>query len=560
MVRRREVLLVALLVFTAASSVSAQRVHGVVRDSITGAPVAGAVVLLSDSIGTLLARSIGDETGAFTMLRLRGSASIRIVRIGYHPRDVTLSADDSIVDIRLGAIPAFLDAMTASSERVCPGEHGTTAGFELWQQARAALLASVVSRESHPPRIRLLSFERTRDPVLNRVSKDESHMKELVLDRSYVAARPAWAFAYEGYMREDGRDRTYYAPDDETLLDPSFANTHCLQLARNDRDHADQVGIAFEPVRDNDRDTLVDVRGVLWLDRAKPALRSLQFEYTGLEPAARESGGEVVFRVMPNGVSMIERWVIRAAIIATEVQVSASGLRRPLRAREYRMNSHRVATQEIGGELASAQWPDGSAWHGLLPRISGILADSAGTAIAGARVWMAKTNDTVVTDPNGRFSLPYVLPGLYAVLATDSVLAAGGLSRTAYYWVYVDRGRNAEVRLLFHPRSIVLSQLCPGASYREGTGVVLGQVVGVGGIPVVNARIDVWRRIQANNIELFRQEPGGAAGTDGKFVICGTPLDQKLRIRAHDANDSAEFTIEKWPEEIVVKTLVVRSP
>jgi hypothetical protein len=269
---RRTLVLALALVVTSAAPALAQRVTGAVRDSITDTPVSGAVVWLSDSTGAPLARTIVDASGSFNVLRAPGAMRLHVVRIGYRPHDAPLPSAESGVVIRLEAIPAFLAAVEASDRRMCPGDRASLKGFELWEQARAALLASVVARETHPPRIRLISFARTRDPIFNKVKHEESNMKELLVERSYVAARPAWAFAYQGYMREDGNDRVYYAPDNETLLDPSFAGTHCLQMARNDRRHADQVGIAFEPVDDPERDTLVDVSGVLWLDRKTPEI------------------------------------------------------------------------------------------------------------------------------------------------------------------------------------------------------------------------------------------------------------------------------------------------
>jgi hypothetical protein len=531
------------------------------HDRTSGAPVIGAVVWLSDSVGGTVARALSDASGAFSVMRPRGSTQLHIVRIGFRPRDVVIPAADTTLALQLEPIPTLLEAVTASSHRVCPGDNGNAQGLELWEQARAALLASVVARETHPPRIRLISFARTRDPVLNRLTKEETNTKEITVERSYVAARPAWAFAYEGYMREESAtERTYYAPDNETLLDPSFAGTHCLQVARDDRHHADQIGIAFEPVHDGDRDTLVDVRGVLWLDRTTPALRSLEFHYTGLEPDARESGGEITFRIMPNGASMIERWIIHAEILAMEAERRSDGWRRALPPREMRRNTRRLGTREVGGEVASVEWPDGSTWHGPLPRITGVLTDSTGVPVTGARVWMVKTSDTVTTGADGRFSLPYVLPGIYAVLATDSTFAASGLSRTSHYWVFVDRDRDADIRLLFHPRSEILAQLCRGQSYQPGTGVVLGRVISTAGTPRANAKIDMWRQIKTGNIELFRQEPSGSVGSDGRFVICGVPLHQQLRIRATDTNESAEILIDKWKDELMVVTLVVRAP
>ncbi len=558
---RRTIAFALALVLSApvARDALAQRVTGTVRDSISDAPVVGAVVWLTDSTGTSLARTIGDASGSFNMLRSRGATRLHVVRIGYRPRDLSLAGADTANVIKLEAIPAFLAAVTATDRRMCPGDPGSLAGFDLWEQARAALLASVVSRETHPPRVRLISFSRTRDPVFDKVKQEETHMKEMLVERSYVAARPAWAFAYQGYMREEGAgDRVYYAPDNETLLDPSFAGTHCLQMARNDRRHPDQVGIAFEPVDDEERDTLVDVSGVLWLDRKTPALRSLEFRYTNLEPEARESGGEIIFRIMPNGASMIERWMIRTSVISVDFDPRFNGPnRRPL-PRPLRRNARRIAMHEAGGEVASVEWNDGTKWHGTLPRITGVLTDTAGKPVEGARVWMMKTTDTVSTDSAGRFELPYVTPGVYAVLATDSTFAASGLSRTAHYWVSLDRDREEDIRLLFHPREEILQQLCLGQSYSAGTGVVIGQVIGIGGVPLANAKLDIWRRITSGNVELFRQEPGGAAGEDGRFVICGTPLDQQLRIRATDTRESGEITITRWKDEVFVATLIVR--
>jgi hypothetical protein len=556
---RRTIVLALALVVSSAVTALAQRVTGAVRDSITNTPVGGVVVWLSDSTGAAVARSIGDATGSFNILRARGANRMHLVRIGYRPRDLPLPAGDTAVVIRLEAIPTSLATVTASDHRVCPGDRGSLEGFELWEQARAALLASVVAREAYPPRIRLISFERTREPVFNRVKHEETSMKELLVERSYVAGRPAWAFAYRGYMSEEGAgDRVYYAPDNETLLDPSFAGTHCLQMARRDKHHPDQIGIAFEPVDDPERDTLVDVSGVLWLDRRTPALRSLEFRYTNLEPEARESGGEIFFRVMPNGASMIERWMIHTTLLAVDVDPRDNGPRRVPLPRPLRRNTRKIGMREVGGEIASVQWKDGALWHGALPRITGVLTDSAGVPVAGARVWMVKTPDTVSTNADGRFELPYVMPGVYAVLATDSALSPSGLSRTSHYWVYLDRDRGADIKLLFHPRSEILQQLCQGQTYSAGTGVVIGQVLGTGGVPLANARIDVWRRIKTGNVELFHQEPGGAAGEDGRFVICGTPLDQQLRIRATDTRQSSEITIDTWKDEVFVATLVVR--
>jgi hypothetical protein len=118
------------------------------------------------------------------------------------------------------------------------------------------------------------------------------------------------------------------SPDDEVLLDGSFADTHCLRVVPSDRTHVEQVGIGFEPVDDPSRDTLVDISGVLWIDRRRPALRSLEFEYTNLESVGRRSGGEIVFPGLSNGAPIIQRWTIHSAIIADDGEFNPYGVRR----------------------------------------------------------------------------------------------------------------------------------------------------------------------------------------------------------------------------------------
>ncbi|MES2178807.1 MAG: carboxypeptidase regulatory-like domain-containing protein [Gemmatimonadota bacterium] len=538
-----------------ATTTAAQRVHRTVADALTNAPIAGTVVWFADSSGGMLTRTISND-GGFALRRPTGAAQLHAVRIGYRPFVRALSPADSIVALRLEPLPAMLSGVTTLGRRICPGDKRADEGFDLWDQARAALLASVVSRELHPPLVRLLSHERTIDPLSRRVVHQTANAKEMLVDRSYVAGRSATAFSVLGYMLEEGSDRIFYAPDNETLLDPTFANTHCLAAIPADRDHAGQLGIAFEPTREGFRDTLVDVRGALWLDPESPALRSIEFTYTGLEPAARESGGEVTFAQMPNGTSLVQHWSIHTAIIAVD-ESRDDGIRRRPPPRELRRNRRVTALHEAGGDVASASWPDGTSWHGEYPRIVGLLTDAAGEPVVGARVWIAKSRDTVTTDSAGRFAFPYMSPGLYAVLGSDSVLAAAGLSLTTTNWVALDGSMEKHVRLAMFPRTEVLRQLCGAATYVPGMGVVIGTATDAVGNPAAKARIDVWQRYQTARVELFRQVNVGEAGPDGRFVICGTPFDQRIRVRLSTATESAEFVVD-WTSDVFAARVVLR--
>src|SRR5205085_5942545 len=180
--------------------------------------------------------------------------------------------------------------------------------------------------------------------------------------RPFVASAAPAAFAQHGYMSEDNTGRVFNAPDADVLLDESFATTHCFHLQASDATHSDQIGLAFTPVPDHYRDTLVDVNGVIWMDNTTPQLRSLDFLYTALEPAATDirSGGHLEFRTMPNGVAFIERWHLRLAIMTQLPRPMATIRRgvvvddiRPER-RQTRYNMRVVDVAEAGGVVHDA--------------------------------------------------------------------------------------------------------------------------------------------------------------------------------------------------------------
>ncbi len=556
----------AAVMLAATNPAAAQRTYGVVRDSTTGEPVSGAVVWIADAAGTLLARTIADVDGKFAVLRLPRSATLHVVRIGYQPRDVPVPAvPDSVVNVRMQPIAASLTAVTTSSRRVCPGDKGESQALDLWEQARAALLAGVVGREASPPQIRIRSFSRTREPVRRFVTFDSSVTRVLTSGRSYVAARPAWAFASDGYMREqfDGA-REYFAPDDEVLLDASFADTHCLRVVPSDQNHPAQIGIGFEPVDDRGRDTLVDLSGVLWMDRERPALRSLEFVYTNLESRARGSGGEIAFAQLPNGAPIIQRWTIHTAIVVYDGDFSFNGVRRHAPPRSLRSNVRLLGYQETGGVLISAQWAKGPAWHPDWPHVAGVVLDDGGRAVVGARVWMHNTSDTITTGAGGAFSLPYVPPGVYHVLASDSVLAGEGIARTVDVRLTLFRPDEWPIELHLHPRSEVLPLVCPAKSYKPGTGVLMAHVVDADGSPIPTPHIEVETPPSPGDSASASDKilrGSGDGGDDGRFVICGAALDRPMRVRATKGASRGEAVVSKWTDEVTVITVVLsRAP
>src|SRR5581483_7675286 len=90
---------------------SAQRFHGVLRDSTTGEPVTGAVVWLTDGQDKFLARTVSRDSGEFSIPRFAKARQLHVIRIGYRPFTTPLAADaDSVLALRVTPIPLLLHA------------------------------------------------------------------------------------------------------------------------------------------------------------------------------------------------------------------------------------------------------------------------------------------------------------------------------------------------------------------------------------------------------------------------------------------------------------------
>ena len=548
---------VLVAMFAVSAAASAQRVRGVLRDSASGEAIAGAVVWVADSSGRFLARTVSVDSGIFAVPRLVGTARLHALRIGYAPRELAVPSapGDTVLVVRMAAVPLQLAAVEAHGEKVCPGEHASAGALTLWSQARSALYAGVVAREANPPRIRLFSYTRTLEPVRHTVVDDSSATKELVADQSYVAARPAWAFARDGYMTEEGGERTFYAPDEAVLLDSAFVETHCLHSVAGDARHPREVGVAFEPITAHGRDTLVDIAGALWIDPGRAALRSLEFTYTGLEPAAtRESGGEVVFTVNAHGAPMVSRWEIRTAELASDSHETLDGIRRRLPPRAERTDVRVVHYIDTGGQLTSIMWGAGD--ESAETFVLGTVSDESRHAVRGARVWLSNGSDTAVTDAQGHFSIGGVVPGHYVAMAADSALAAIGVSRALPMRVDVSGGEQATVNLLYLGPASAMSLVCPSATTHPRMGAILVRVVTAHGSPVTHASVDLYAdSVDANTRVRPRQT--FLTNTQGYAPACELPVGQKFWLRARWDPRVAVAPAEVTAADVIPLRLVI---
>ena len=533
----------------------AQQVRGVVRDSSLAAPLSGAVVTLLDSAGTSVSRAISDASGSFVLTRTTRAVRLRVVRIGYRPQVVGLPAGPNTVEIAMAKLPPMLAAVRVTDSELCPGANASTNAVELWEQAKAGLLATVVARETKPAKMQALTYKRITTTTDERVTEQSTQLTSGYSNRPFIAPAEASFFARRGFMQEDAAGRLYSAPDADVLLDEDFAATHCFHIEGADPEHPGQIGLAFAPARG--RDALVDVAGVIWMDRITPQLRSLDFLYTGLEPAATRarSGGHIEFRTMENGLTFIERWRLRLAtlLVAERSRDVASGIPNERRNRA----DFRVADlRESGGAVLAASWPDGTNWRDSLSGLTGSVVQlHLPISIPAAVVSLSGTDAETQTSSNGSFELSPVVPGRYTVVVTDTTLAEYAAPRSTKLTADIVRGRLTTIRVELPPLVDVIRDVCREQRMPRGTSMIIGRVILPGATRPSGRVLARWQANYNNGSPVTSENGLGRAvavnGAEqrvdlddaGHFVVCGVARERPIHLRYMEGERFADTTV-----------------
>lgn len=178
--------------------------------------------------------------------------------------------------------PIPLPDLLVTGRSICP----TTAeelrrAFDLYEAVLPALTSASSTAD-----LRNLQVRMTRPGVS--LSRGERRFSAdsmtVVVPTSAETASPPHVEAY-GYAEVDpDGETTFYTPDGHALASPGFLATHCLNILETE-DPA-RVGLAFEP---KPARTVVDVRGVLWVDADSFRPRELVFRYTSLRRFLRRN-------------------------------------------------------------------------------------------------------------------------------------------------------------------------------------------------------------------------------------------------------------------------------
>lgn len=538
--------LAVLLVALVGGALEAQS-SGAVRDSLGRGPIAGAVVMVLDSSRTVVGRGITDGQGRYRVSSGADARYLRVVRIGFQPRELDLGGTGGnarSLDVAMVQFSTALAPVLVVDKSRCPRRPDAAAAAALWEQARAGLLATVVAREANPAAIHGFTFERTFDGGSDRITRFLVHADSAAAAaKSFTASLSAQEFVRTGFSEESAGVQTLFAPDADVLLDDAFGAGYCFRVAEPAKARPHQVGLAFTPAEAGHG--RVDIDGTLWLDTAARALKNIEYRYVGL-PAAAEPyhpGGLISFRSMPNGTALIDRWMLRR--VDAEQDTIRNGS-------DVYLRNWLYAT-ENGGELARAEWLEGQSWRAALGSIDLQALPNEGKGMSGVRLALTGTTYRAVTDSAGKARIDELVPGPYALDVIDPRLTTIGLSiPTGLKFV---AARDSVIRTTvkipsaeeyIYERCFTKGRYLAGANWA----FVVGRVTTPGGTPIENARITFHTGQRGS-------EASYTTGADGVFQLCAHSLPSTLMLSVRVGDEVSSGGVVDVSREVTTDLTVI---
>jgi len=537
----------AALLLAAPRGLRGQVIGGRVTAKADGAAVAGAIVSLADSTGRVLTTKLANDAGLYTLTApAAGRYTVRVERVGFR------SAASAVTAVRQGEtinLPMIVDtegvslrALRVSADRRCivrPQEGLAVA--QLWNEARKALSATELTqlaqtaaktrRDPHRFTVRFRKFSRDLDPHSFIAMREDGFEVEAEAITPFVAADPE-LLVRDGYIvGELGVERTYYAPDASILLSDRFLDTHCFQLQEAARDKRDAlIGLAFEPLRLTTREHAqpVEVRGVLWLDRATAELRYMEYSYANLSLEERDShaGGQMEFRPLPDGRWIVWRWYIRMPRYQRK-RTASDGIRPS----EERLEL--VMLREEGAEITSVMPPNANRTRQAVLR--GTVFDSLrGGTLGGVRVFLSGTSLSAITDSTGSYVIDSVPPGRYVASVLTPRLDSLLLDPPSRS-VTLSAGEEKALDFSLPSFRTLATRLCSGAA-SDSVSLILGVIRDTSSATAAGATVRAeWTEVLRRGMNGLQSQPVTNETTStagGRYALCGLPSEKRLTIRA----------------------------
>jgi Carboxypeptidase regulatory-like domain len=507
-----------------------------------------------------------DESGQFTIAAAgAGSFTLETKRIGVRPvltpRFSLATGETRQFDLAVAAVAARLAAVRVTGKSYCADrlkEGAETA--TLWEEIRAALTATLITRERRVFPVTISRFRRAFEPKGLQVRSEERSEQSGLASNPFRSV-PISTLSSHGYIVPDGDSLLYHAPDVDVLLSDMFVRDHCFRMVEGTGNKRGLVGLAFQPTSAR---RVPDIAGVIWLDEASRELRRLEFNYTddpfeGLWP---QFPSYIDYARLPSGAWIVQRWSIRLPLVelerpdATNPLLAGQGLRRRL-----------VAIVEEGAEASV-----GHRQAGVARALAGTVFDSsAGRPLAGARVSLRGTPFGAPSDAGGRFRVQIPDSGTYLLAFDHPRLDSLGYDVPARTIRVVDTLTTVDVAV--PPLAKVRSELCPGSRGGSTTAVVLGTIRTPTGAPAAWATLRYrWSRFEAAPVTESSPVPAGApvpvlqsapgatlvADSRGRYVICDVPAGRYRLSLQSQTGEVAESDVKVDAGQIVLRDMTLR--
>jgi hypothetical protein len=535
----------ALLLLTPAMPLCAQTLHGTLRTTAQGSPVAGAIIVLEDTLRVMQARARSDEQGRFVLRAAApGRFSLRVQRIGVRPYESMPFElhGDTTVTIALNSLPFSLPRVVSRAVSACRA-HGleTSAVWQVWEDVRTALLAASLTYSDKQHRFSV-------GEVLRLYDAHPTKLRGVALSQMAVTATQPWTslapdvLAQRGYVAF-GDDRiNFISPDLDVLLSRSFENTHCFEptLAHDGA----MIGLSFDPAGGLKNHT--DIAGTFWLDAASHELQQLTFRHIGLPNMMGDSAGESRVRFATFGTQewFIPEWIIRAPIPLLEAGNGMSRLSiiEQLRlygdavtGRDSRLFSWRmIGTHNQHGAVMAVYGPDGphdttAIWTGPTGAVRLAVTSRSPGAPApvpadGADVALIGSTRQQLTDITGVATFAGLTTGDY-MLEVNTIAYRLFSRAPETLTVHVEAGTITRAIVDTKSASALAFSKCGGAWQHLIAGAVYKD-----GAPVPAAHVAVYDSTLEGNVRVSTESPDhppgswriATASTNalGRFVIC----------------------------------------
>jgi len=511
---------------------------GTVTDQ--GARVPGAIVMLVGGDGSIAGRAVSKEDGSFSVSTPRdGSYSIRVLRIGFRPTTagpVELRAATPLRrDVPLSGRVWVLPSVQVTDRGQCQVHPDSTAiAFRLWDEARIALLATVLT-ESEPLGVRLTHDERTFDASGAKVLVDSASTADGSSRKPIVTLTPD-SLARGGYTTNDDHGgTTYWGPDANVLLSESFASTHCIRPELPPADTGaltGVLGVAFEPA--DAKRGHVDVRGVLWIDRQSAELRSLDYTYVNVASVAERAhaGGHVEFLRLPDGTWTVSRWWIRSPIVETRAFLEPSTV--PGAPPGQRPSHRLIGVHESRCDILELRRGGAMWWERGRVSVAIRVTDSAGAAVR-AMVSLIDTTRSAATGDDGVVRFDRVLPGPARLVVHVPALDSLDAPRTLAAITIPDRP--------FEPIGVrvptaqeAFAARCGDAALEWNEGAVRGRVPEAAGASIEVSWDMPYARLGGGPAVTVHETRTVAVDARGSYFACGVPRGFALTVRVTHAS------------------------